>query len=111
MPNDRELSPRCPDCATPIGHDHTSGCDVARCLATGSQRLGHGRCPCDPDVWTGQWPGDAECHEFGWTLGPGLPDLNRLHTEAVWNPATKRWVRTVAERLDPAQLTTGEDER
>jgi hypothetical protein len=102
---------RCPDCSVRAGMAHLDGCDVARCMATGTQRLDHGRCRCAADVWTGAWPGDAECLEFGWTFGPGMPDLNRLYTEATWNPARKRWVRTVAERPDPAQLTTGKDDR
>jgi hypothetical protein len=79
-------------------------------MRTGLQRLGHGDCPCAVDVWTGTWPGEDECREFGWTFGPDLPDLNRLYTEAVWNPAKKRWVRIVAERIDSPQLSTGKDE-
>lgn len=86
--------PICPDCEVGLGQYHIEGCDVARCLATGRQRLAHGAsCGCPQDVWTGRWPGDAECEEFGWMIGPGLPDLRRLYIEAVWNPDEFRWTR------------------
>ena len=58
---------RCPDCGAARGDKHTEGCDVARCLVTGLQRLAclndhdHGA-----DEWSGRWPGEAECEEFGW---------------------------------------------
>jgi hypothetical protein len=88
------LEPNCPDCDAGIGQAHDDRCDVARCLATGLQRLGHPpTCPCPPNVWTGQWPGTAECEEFGWMLGPDLPDLNRLLATAIWDPAARRWTR------------------
>ncbi|MFM2078880.1 MAG: hypothetical protein RJA49_2770 [Actinomycetota bacterium] len=51
------MSTTCPDCAIEPGAAHEDGCDVARCLVTGGQRLAcrddhdHGR-----DVWTGGWP-------------------------------------------------------
>jgi hypothetical protein len=92
--------PHCPDpdCGVAVGKAHIShrqgGCDVARCLVTGLQRLSctrhhnHGR-----DVWSGGWPGDLDCEQLGWMLGPGLPDLNRLYTEAVWNPERCLWVK------------------
>jgi hypothetical protein len=105
----------CPDCGEVIGEQHWPDCDVARCLATGGQRLlcdgaGH---DCGRDVWTGLWPGDAECQEFGWWvqdrcsegLGwvPCAPDafgatedLNRLRRDARWSPERGRWVRTDA---------------
>lgn len=91
----------CPDCAVPPGSLHADGCDVARCATTGRQRL-----QCDHDdcntVWTGLWPGDAECIEYGWwtrwtghgweECGPddegAQSDLNRLT-----NPAVTRWDR------------------
>jgi hypothetical protein len=87
------LEPNCPDCDAGIGQAHDDRCDVARCLATGLQRLGHKSCRCPRDVWTGRWPGEAECTEFGWMLGPGMPDFNRLMTTATWDPATRRWTR------------------
>ncbi|MGH8917910.1 MAG: hypothetical protein ACRDZY_09980, partial [Acidimicrobiales bacterium] len=71
-------TPQCPDCQVGIGHAHTEGCYVARCLASGLQRLDHDQaCCCPQDVWTGRWPGEVECAEFGWKLGPGLPDVSR----------------------------------
>lgn len=115
--------PPCPDCRAPAGQQHLDGCDVARCLATGGQMIqcdGLDEEPpyavhsCGRDVWTGKWPGEAECEEFGWwayfvpnhdpsfvPCKPGAPgathDLNRLHIEARWDRAQARWVKR--ERL------------
>lgn len=58
---------------------------------------------CDEDhdhgsqIWTGVWPGEAECREFGWLTPEGGPDLNRLMANAqggwvVWNKTLGRWV-------------------
>lgn len=105
-----ELSTFCPDCGVRAGEEHDAGCDVARCLITGHQRLscdqGH---DCGRNVWTGEWPGDAECREFGWWVqdrcsegmgfvpcapdAPGaVEDLNRLSRDARWSPEAARWV-------------------
>lgn len=58
--------------------------------------------------WTGEFPGSAEARKLGWyayfhetlcrwfrcddpTDPRAEPDLNRLVTQARWNPATKTW--------------------
>lgn len=122
----------CPDCGVAPGEEHLDvGCDVARCLAFGGQRLscemgvaaflqaeygkpftGAEEHDCGRDVWTGVWPGVAECIEFGWYAyfeepKPGQqygrwvqcsadhpkaqPNLNRLIEDAVWDPEARRW--------------------
>lgn len=95
----------CPDCGVGVGEAHVydevdGGCDVARCLVTGLQRL---MCDadhaadqdCGHDVWTGWSPGLLDCEQLGWMIGPGFPDLNRLYTEATWDPAGCAWVKPV----------------
>jgi hypothetical protein len=68
--------------------------------------------------WTGEWPGERECREFGWwtkpnPAGPGYvpcgpddpeaePDLNRLLKETVWDRRQKRFLRK--EDLGGARL-------
>lgn len=54
--------------------------------------------------WTGEWPGAAECREYGfWSVGPpwvsvpeGTPDasadLNRLYTECQWDAEQQKMV-------------------
>jgi hypothetical protein len=100
----------CPDCGVWPGREHDENCDVARCMATGRQRLScFGGHDCGQDVWTGEWPGDVECREFGWWVqdrcaegmgwlpcapdDPGaVEDLNRLSRDAVWSPERRRWL-------------------
>lgn len=102
----------CPDCGAEPGRQHIGGCDVARCSYTGRQYIScfdvtidedgnfdfsrptdHG---CTPDVWTGEWPGVADCRRLGWYTAPDsiygyMEDLNRLVTHAVWNRELQRW--------------------
>jgi hypothetical protein len=92
--------PHCPDCGVAVGNAHISdrrgGCDVARCLVTGRQRLScEADHDCGQDVWSDWWPGEADCESFGWMLGPGAPDILRLYTEAVWDPEQGRWVKPI----------------
>jgi hypothetical protein len=83
--------------------EHHDWCDVARCLVTGLQRSGcPGRHDCGRDLWSGLWPGEAECAEYGFLYGAGFPDLNRLYLEAHWDPGLRRWVRDPGPRPDGA---------
>jgi hypothetical protein len=83
----------CHDCGVMPGEKHREGCDVARCLLCGGQRLS---CDCtsdeaDGDVWDGFWPGTKECYEKGYVAEwvPTKPneksymtfDFNRLALE------------------------------
>lgn len=64
--------------------------------------------------WTGEWPGVAECREFGWyakraPIGwhpcdqrddGATEDLNRLYSgEARWDRDTQRWVKNTMSRI------------
>jgi hypothetical protein len=102
---------RCPDCWVLPGEAHTNGCDVARCLKSGRQRIGCDsfgldNADCGEDVWTGEWPGLAECREYGlWAkLLPGrgwvicgssdsgaTEDLNTLVSKGTWNRELRKW--------------------
>jgi hypothetical protein len=108
----------CYDCGVAPGQLHIPGCVVERCPYCGRQLLS---CFCPgigldhvPDddrlAWAGEWPGLAECVEFGWFAKrvPGRrgwvpcspddpdasPDLNRLLLEAAWDRDRKRFVRS-----------------
>jgi len=69
----------CGDCGAKPGDLHSDGCDVARCLVTGRQRLScnvgtvvfgwtetQPHDDCGQQAWSGEWPGVAECEEFDW---------------------------------------------
>jgi hypothetical protein len=104
----------CPDCGAAPGGLHAPGCDVEQCPYCGGQLISCGCGPSEGGVpaddrlpWAGEWPGQRECRELGWYArrapvgwapcpadAPGaIPDLNRLHTEAVWDREGKRFVR------------------
>ncbi|MFJ9447142.1 hypothetical protein ACIRRH_35630 [Kitasatospora sp. NPDC101235] len=110
-PPDPAAPALCPDCQAAPGELHQDGCDIALCAQTGRQHL---MCDHDEDdercrsTWTGQWPGTAECREWGWCVRdvPGLgltpcpaedphavEDLNRLVTGARWDADSQRFQR------------------
>lgn len=114
---------KCHDCGVDPNNFHINGCDVERCPNCGRQSIS---CDCEDsetvfedsqdnsfsfrvfnrDIsrkrlkWSGEWPGEKECREFGWYSkfiefkgwvrcdkdDPGASgDLNRLAVEAEWN--------------------------
>ncbi|MGW1496654.1 hypothetical protein [Streptomyces sp. NPDC002402] len=97
----------CPRCFVAVGSFHVDHCTIARCALTGLQRSGclHRGDRCRTN-WSGQWPGYAECIEFGFysRIGPNgwescsadaadaMPDLNRLYSECRWDVRTQRMV-------------------
>lgn len=109
----KKKSEICHDCNAKPGEFHKPGCDVERCPNCGGQAIS---CGCsDKDFesaprmkWTGMWPGEAECIEFGWyckmVAGKGWTpcdkddpeartNLNRLYEDAVWNKELQRFVK------------------
>jgi hypothetical protein len=100
-------SNKCPDCNVSIGSLHQVSCDVERCPCCGGQALScEGFNPDDPRrmPWTGEWPGVAECREFGWyaifkngwqSVDPSTPgatpNLNRLYTDGQWDAKAQRF--------------------
>ena len=103
---------RCPDCGATIGMAHEHGCDIEPCPECGRQKIS---CDCwmqdtpalSPVVWSGFWPGELECLEYGlfstfkaWegfaacnADFPGArPDFNTLFKFGQWNKEKRRWM-------------------
>ncbi|MFE4869592.1 YgjP-like metallopeptidase domain-containing protein [Streptomyces sp. NPDC056682] len=93
----------CPDCSAPPGALHADRCDIARCAITGFQRAHcHPGNTCNT-VWTGHFPGEPECTEYGFYCRPtpdgyepcnaddpgAMHDFNRLYRECRWDPSTQ----------------------
>lgn len=100
----------CPDCSVTPGDQHLDNCDVSRCTECGNQRISCGCRKGRYDIWTGEWPGVAECREYGWyaVLNPfgagwvecekdfpgARENLNRLHAgNCKWNKNLQKWVK------------------
>ncbi|MFZ3493141.1 YgjP-like metallopeptidase domain-containing protein [Streptomyces sp. 5.8] len=97
----------CPKCHAHPGQLHTDRCTIARCALTGRQRSGcnHPGTGC-LTLWSGRWPGDEECEEYGFYYRDGASgaepcnaddedaayDLNRLHRECTWDVRLQRMV-------------------
>jgi hypothetical protein len=101
---DAVISAYCHCCAAAPGEQHDIHCDVARCTECGNQFISCGCRRGHASVWTGEWPGKAECREFGWYTDPDSPcgvmeDLNRLYAsrEATWDKEKQRWVLNTPE--------------
>lgn len=76
--SDERVLRDCRQCGAKPGERH-DGCDIARCVSTGFQFIqcagelhihqgreyGEHEGPCHEDIWTGEWPGAAECREYG----------------------------------------------
>lgn len=112
---DKDVSPTCPDCGVGIGEAHTEGCDIARCLGTGKQRLQceigdsglaeifgipesrlakTGPHDCGQQTWSGLWPGVMECREFGWYSYFRHPNPGEQYGQ---------WVRCDADDIDASE--------
>jgi hypothetical protein len=103
------MTDRCPECGTMKEAFHVEGCDLERCPHCGLQALMcEGFDADDPRriPWSGEFPGVAECREFGLYTRPApdhgcIPcaptdpgateDLNRLLQTCSWDPETQRW--------------------
>ena len=106
----KPLAP-CPECGALPGQLHLKSCHIEACPECGRQLLSCGcRQPKGKDriPWAGEWPGEAECREFGWfaKLIPGKgwvscqaldarasPDLWRLYRDAEWDRTARRFRR------------------
>lgn len=97
----------CPCCGVGVGELHQHACTVERDPDTGLQLIRQPP-PTRPRLpWTGEWPGEAECREFGWYARPvpgqgwvrceprqdASPDINRLYSEAIWDAEAGRFRR------------------
>jgi hypothetical protein len=107
---------------------HRIGCDIEQCPNCGLQLIS---CDCPADLvchrlpWSGEWPGEEECREFGWyaqmVSGVGWvpcdrddaganPDLNRLSLEAEWDPLSRRFIQRQNPPPQERDSGPGQDE-
>lgn len=91
----------CPDCGVTPGDLHHHECDIERCPRC-LRQLASCDCPRRPPrrhriPWSGQWPGEAECLQWGWVLPDGEPDIGRLVKEATWDWRQEKYVQKTGE--------------
>lgn len=102
---------KCGDCAVLPGYPHSEGCDVARCPICGTQRL---QCydheeSRRPSIWTGVWPGELECAEYGLWAKFVYADDGKLvdYIKNMDEHRPAKWVTTTADDPDgSADLNT-----
>ena len=111
-PETKQPEKPCPDCGVPVGALHSRGCDIETCPCCGGQMIS---CPCAPVMrqqrqyripWLGEPEAVTACRQFGWYARfvpnegwvrcekdhpEAIADLNRLHSEARWNPEAEQW--------------------
>ena len=99
MDDEDLIAQYCHQCAAAIGERHDPNCDVGRCSECGGQYFGDSCENSRPTVWTGDWPGVAECREFNLYTEPDSPwgvteDLNTLITDPrfTWDKSLERFV-------------------
>ena len=108
--------PDCHDCGAQAGGIHDDGCDVARCLHTGQQRLacrmfgpllGQEPHDCGRDAWLGYDPDQRQAALHGlWVYCPpygspvrcdadhpgAISDVTRLMRNGMWDRERKTWM-------------------
>lgn len=110
---------KCTHCGVKPGKPHLRGCEEARCLYNGEQRLSHlGNYlhpgDCGKAIWTGEYAGEAECREYGlwcrWVDAQGyvpcdvddhgaVVDITALVNLGRWNRILHRWVVDVPGKV------------
>jgi len=68
LQSELESSSNCPDCGVKPGENHYEGCDAARCLKTGNQKLSCYCSDCGNQIWAGLWSGVQQCYDNGWVV-------------------------------------------
>ena len=101
----------CPGCGAEPGQWHRLGCGIEQCPYCGGQAAycdEESPIPLDDRLrWAGLWPGEVEAIKHHWyckltvagwrSCRPddpdGVPDLNRVRREMVWDRNRKRFLQ------------------
>lgn len=100
--------PNCPDCGTPVGAHHKTGCDVERCSTCG--------CDSGSTVWTGVWPQTAQDAklQLRWKIVGEPPNLHicevREGGELTYAEAKASAIALLQQRVEPLLKRIGQIE-